>query len=110
MIGKVKPKKNGKDKSNAVIGYDVIQKYKVHDVKTGSGKRRAVDNNDRVASALRGLSEREWKKVASENKIKVKNFDTLNAGLRRLALGNALRRVMRVEGKMTVLGKTVRAA
>lgn len=107
MTTKAKKKVN---KTKAVIGYDVIQKYTVHDIKTGSGKRRAVDNNDKVASVLRGLNEREWKKVSNENKIKVKNFDTLNPGLRRLALGNALRRVMRVEGKITVLGKTVKAA
>lgn len=102
-----KDKANGKSK--AVIGYDTIQKYKIHDVKTGSGKRRAVDNNDKVATALRSLNEREWKRIAAANKVRVKNFDKLNAGLKRLALGNALRRVMRVEGKIDVLGKSVRA-
>lgn len=98
-----------KEATKAVIDYDTIQKYKVHDVKTGSGKRRAVDNNDKVAAALRGLNEKEHGRVAKENKIKIKNFDTLNVGLRRLALGNALRRLMRTDKKISVLGKTVKA-
>lgn len=95
-------------KEKAVIEYDVIKKYKVHDAKTGSGKRRAVDNNDKIAAALRGLTEKEWSKVAKANKVKVKNSAKLNPGLRRLALGNALRRVMRENGKIDVLGKAIR--
>lgn len=109
-MAKANGKANGKaHKSKAVIDYDTIQKYKVHETKTGSGKRRAVDNNDKVAAALRGLNEKEWKRVAFANKVKVKNFEKLNAGLKRLALGNALRRVMRTDGKIDVLGKSVRA-
>lgn len=96
-------------KDKAVIEYDTIKKYKVHEQKTGSGKRRAVDNNDKVAGALRGLNEKQWAKVLRENKVTVKNFIKLNPGLRRLALGNALRRVMRENKRIVVLGRTVRA-
>lgn len=103
----VKKKKAVKDK--AVIGYDTIKNYKVHDSKTGSGKRRAVDNNDKVASAMRGLTEKEWARVAKENKVTVRNFTKLNPGLRRLALGNALRRLLRVDGAIKVLGHRVSA-
>jgi len=97
-----------KKKTGAVIKYEVIRdKYKVHDVKTGSGKRRAVDNDDRVSVALRGLTEKEWATVAKENAVKIKA--SLTPGLRRLALGNSLRRLMRINGKITVLGATVKA-
>lgn len=95
-------------KTGAVIEYEVIRdRYVTHDVKTGSGKRRAVDNDDKVASALRGTTEKDWAKIAKENGIKI-NIN-LQAGLRRLALGNSLRRVLRVEKKISVLGKTVKA-
>jgi hypothetical protein len=97
-----------KAKTGAVIEYSVIRdKYTTHEAKTGSGKRRAVDNNDKVASALRGTTEKDWAKIAKENGIKLNK--ELQAGLRRLALGNSLRRVLRVEKKINVLGKTVKA-
>lgn len=97
-----------KKKTGAVIKYAVIKdRYKIHDVKTGSGKRRAVDNSDKVAGALRGLTEKEWKGVAKENGIKLKVLN--NPGLIRLALGNGLRRIMRTDKKIVVMGKTVKA-
>ena len=96
-----------KSKTGAVIKYEKIQTYKVNDVRTGSGKRRAVDNNDVVSNALRGKTDKEWATIAKENGIEIKS--KLQAGLRRLALGNALRRLVRVNGKIKVLGKTVKA-
>lgn len=105
----VKKVKRASKKDKAVIDYDTIKGYKVHDSKTGSGKRRAVDNNDKVASAMRGLTEKEWVRVAKENKVTVRNFDKLNPGLRRLALGNALRRILRTDGEIKVLGHKVAA-
>lgn len=97
-----------KKSTGAVINYDVIcKKYKVHNVRTGSGKRRAVDNSDKVAAALRGTTETEWAKIAKENDVEINT--KLQAGLRRLALGNRLRRVLRTDGKIKVLGKNVKA-
>lgn len=99
-----------KNKTGAVIKYEVIKaNYTTHDVKTGSGKRRAVDNKDKVAGALRGKTEKEWRIIAKENELPLKNWAELNPGLMRLALGNALRRLMRANGKITVLGATVKA-
>lgn len=69
-------------------------RYKKSNVKTAGGKRNAVDVDDKVAKALRGLDIAGMGKVARENGLGDRfreKWSKLNAGLCRMALGNAMR-------------------
>lgn len=79
--------------------------YVQHDTKTQSG-RRAVDNSDDVAEALRGLTLPEVQSILKENGIEWR-WGHLNPGMQRMNAGNALRGKFKSQGKMVVLGKTV---
>ena len=69
------------------------------DVKTKSG-RVAIDNNDPVASMLRGLDLMEvYRRVADARGTTIPELEAryrhLNAGMQRMNLGNLLRKVLR---------------
>jgi hypothetical protein len=95
---------NGADSGKVTIDRSRYN-YVTHDVKTVSG-RRAVDNADEVAEALRGLTLPEVRSILAENGIEWR-WDHLNPGMQRMNAGNALRGKFKSQGKMVVLGKTV---
>ena len=87
-----KAPKKGETKS--VISADKAAKYKVSDVKTASGKRKSVDNDDKIAKALRGKSVDDLRKIANKTGLGDRfkaNWSKLNPGMLRMSMGNALR-------------------
>lgn len=95
-MAKTKAKK--KADTASVISKEKAATYKVSDVKTASGKRKSVDNDDKVAKALRGKSVDDLAKIASKNKLgdRFKTWrGNLNEGMVRMAIGNALRAMVR---------------
>tara|TARA_B100000700_G_scaffold331737_1_gene467769 strand:+ start:4091 stop:4876 length:786 start_codon:yes stop_codon:yes gene_type:complete len=89
-------------------------KYEVDNaVKTESGAP-SINNGDDVAQALMGLTSAELSAVANENGLK-ENWDKwtknkLNPGMKRMNLGNMLRRKANKGEKVTIVGKAPAAA
>lgn len=87
--------------STTVIPKEIRANYTQHKVKTGSGKSYAIDNNDDLATELRGMELEEVykltvKRLAEEGeKVTVaelkEKYDKLNPGMQRMNLGNRIR-------------------
>lgn len=97
MTKTTKKAKGGKAKSEtkSVISAERASSYHVSDVKTASGRRKSVDNNDKIAKELRGADIDTLAKVAKRHKVSDR-FDAwqkkgLNPGMIRMNLGNVLR-------------------
>lgn len=91
-----------KPKTEAMIDPSKVAKYKVTDIKTGSG-RKSIDNDDAVARKLRGKSLDEAiviAKAAGVDPDRIKNWaKTLNVGQQRMAIGNSMRALLRAKSK-----------
>lgn len=102
--GAKKARKTKTDGTGSVIDRSK-HKYQVHEVKTASGKRKSVDNSDRIAAALRGLDADGVKKVAKDNGLTLKEYP--NEGMLRMNVGNMLRGMVRRKEKVNIDGKSV---
>lgn len=98
--------KNGETKS--IVDPKYLDRFQVSDVKTASGKRKAMDINDRIAAKLRGLDVKEVQSILKSNDIELPvGFAKRNPGLQRMAAGNMLRAKVRKGGKVSIDGQTV---
>lgn len=94
-------------------GGDVIDRskytYETSEIKTADGKKKKVrDNGDRVAEAIRGMDADAVVKALKANGGKVNDaWSKLNAGMRRMAAGNALRALVRAGTTVEIGGKRV---
>lgn len=77
-------------------------KYPVHEVKTAGG-RKATDNNDGIADALRGHDVDYAKAALTANGGEWNSaWDKLNPGMQRMNVGNKLRGLMRSNGQIKI--------
>jgi len=84
-----------------MIPKEIRAQYVQHKVKTGSGKSYAIDNNDDLASELRGMGLEDVYKLAVERlaeqgeEVTVEQlqerYGNLNPGMQRMNLGNRIR-------------------
>lgn len=75
-------------------------------VKTASGSP-SVNNGDDVAAAMLGLSDAELSALAKENGIDYSRWSHLNPGMRRMNLGNMLRRLNKKHSENSAENKAV---
>lgn len=91
----------GKLGKGSVIPKEIRKQYKVHKVKTATGKSNSIDNDDETAAALRGKSlddaykaaVEELKKHGEETTVAAlkEKYSGLNPGMQRMNLGNRIR-------------------
>lgn len=104
---KTKSKKTDKaEKGASLIDRDKYQ-YEKRDVKTASGKRKVVDNGDRIAKAMAGVTTEDLQKIADKNGIEKKMSSYPNPGMARMNLGNMLRAKVRGGTKVDINGTVV---
>jgi hypothetical protein len=93
-----KPAAKPASEGGSIISRDRAQNYVKHDVKTASG-RRAVDCNDAVSARLRGKTPEQVEAIAEKAGLDLGRWSHLNAGMKRMAIGNALRAQERAKEK-----------
>jgi len=90
---------------SSIISLEKTKSYTTHNILTASGKRKSIDNGDFVSGILRGMGTKDYNEIYDENKFLVSNWNTLNAGLKRLALGNIIRKRVRFNLVTFIKGK-----
>lgn len=100
---KKKAAKKPANETKSVISRERASTYKVSDVKTASGKRKSVDNDDETARMLRGKSREDLVALAKRHGLedRLKKWKDLNEGMFRMTFGNALRAVLRHKAEKT---------
>ena len=84
-------------------------KYAAHKEAKTAGGRASVDNDDALASALRGKAAGDVVDLVKANGGEVNpNWDNLNQGLARMAAGNVLRKLAKRSEGVTIDGKVIK--
>lgn len=96
----------GKD-SNSVVNTERYQYEKVVVEGPDGKKRHTADNADRLAAALRETPLKDLLKIAKGHGIDVAKYSERNVGLQRMAIGNALRGVIRKGTTVEIGGKKI---
>lgn len=98
---------NGGKSSQSVVNTEKYQYERVV-VETADGKKRhTADKGDRLAVALRPVSLADLHKIAKTYDIDPRKYADRNPGLQRMAIGNALRGVVRKGTTVEVAGKKI---
>lgn len=87
----------------------IVKSKYIYDVQEGStaGGRKAKDNGDAVAEAMRGLGRAEVVQLASDNDVDLAKHKDKNDGHLRMLAGNMLRGLYRRNGRIKVKGRWV---
>lgn len=107
-----KTRNNKTAKANTPVTGNVVKRdkysYKTSDVKTASGKRKSIDNDDALSKAMRGMDRKAIGKVLSMNGLgdRVEKHVHLNDGMFRMVSGQALRAMIKRGEPVKIDNKT----
>lgn len=91
---------------SSIVDASYRERYVISDTKTPGG-RKTINNGDKVAKAIEGKTADEVIQFVVANGGEPGKWDHLNVGMQRMSAGNALRGLLRANGKLKIGNVTI---